>query len=109
MKDFLEGNMIPTRNTLQSTISRYLLRSLSGCVRCAFPPGCSCQKLPEPGVLLLQLSQSSDLLGLEAAVLLPPAVIGRLRHLDEAADLGDGLSPGDQLIGSALLRLGPSG
>lgn len=36
-------------------------------------------------------------------------MIGRLRHLDDAADLGDSLAPGDQLIGSALLRRGPSG
>ena len=56
------------------------------------------QKLLEPGVLLLQLSQSSGFLGLHAAVLLPPTVIRRLRHLDDAADLDDGLALGDQLL-----------
>ena len=56
------------------------------------------QKLLEPGVLLLQLSQSSGFLGLHAAVLLPPTVIRRLRHLDDAADLDDGLDLGDQLL-----------
>jgi hypothetical protein len=39
-----------------------------------------------------------NLLGVYAPVLLPPAVIGRLRHLDEAADVGDGLALSDQLL-----------
>ena len=50
-------------------------------------------------MLLLQLSQPPGLLGLHSPVLLPPAVIGRLRHLDDAADLRDGLALGDQLFG----------
>ena len=72
------------------------------------------QKLFEPGVLLLQLGQSPGLLGLHAAVLLAPAVIGGLRHLDDAADVGDGLALGDQLLGGFeladdLLRRVPEG
>jgi hypothetical protein len=74
---------------------------------------CPRQKLPllrrslrlEPGVLLLQLSQPPGLLGLHPAVLLPPTVIGRLRHLDDAADVGDGLALGDQLLGVLSLRM----
>ena len=31
-------------------------------------------------------------------------MVGRLRHLDHAADLGDGLALGDQLLGGPLLR-----
>jgi hypothetical protein len=31
--------------------------------------------------------------------LLPPAVVVRLRHLNHAADVGDGLGLGDQLLG----------
>jgi len=70
-----------------------------------------CQQLPllrrslrlEPGVLLLQLSQPPGFLGLHPAVLLPPAVVGRLRHLDDAADLDDSLALGDQLLGGLEL------
>ena len=62
-----------------------------------------CKKLFEPGVLLLQLSQPPGLLGLHAAVLLPPAVIRRLRHLDDPADVGHGLALRDQLLGGPLL------
>ena len=62
-----------------------------------------CQKLFEPGVLLLQLGQPPGLLGLHTPVLLPPAVVGRLRHLDDAADVGDGLALGDQLLGGLEL------
>ena len=62
-----------------------------------------CQKLFQPGVLLLQLSQPPGLLGLHPAVLLPTAVVGRLRHLDEAADVDDGLALGDQLLGGLEL------
>ena len=58
------------------------------------------QQFLEPGVLLLQLGQAPGLLGLHAPVLLPPAVVRRLRHLDHAADLDDGLALGDQLLGS---------
>jgi len=31
--------------------------------------------------------------------LLPPTVVGRLRHLDHSADVGDGLALGDELLG----------
>ncbi len=34
------------------------------------------------------------------AILLSPAVIRRLRHLDDTADLDEGLDLGDQLLGS---------
>ena len=64
---------------------------------------CLRQKLLEPCVLLLQLGQPSGLLGLHPPVLLPPAVVGRLRHLDHAADVGDGLALGDQLLGGLEL------
>ena len=47
---------------------------------------------------LLQLSQPFGLLGLHAAVLLLPAVVVRLGHLNGAADVGDGLALGDQLL-----------
>ena len=57
------------------------------------------QQLFEQGVLLLRLGQTPGLLGLHAAVLLPPSVVGRLRHLKDAADVGDGLALGDQLLG----------
>ena len=56
------------------------------------------QKLLEPGVLLVQLSQPPDFLCLHPAVLLPPAVVGMLRHCDGAADIDDGLALGDQLL-----------
>jgi len=67
-----------------------------------------CQKLRllprnlrvEPGVLLLQLRQPSGLLYLHSAVLLPPAVIRRRQHIDDAADVGDTLALDDQLFGS---------
>lgn len=70
------------------------------------------QKLPllqrslrlEPGVLALQLGQSLGLLGLHAAVLLPAAVVRRLCHLDDAANVGDGIALSDQLLGGPLLR-----
>ena len=55
------------------------------------------------GVLLLPLSQPFGLLGLHPAVLLPPAVLSRLRHLDDTADLDDGLALGDQLLGGSEL------
>ena len=38
---------------------------------------------------LLQLSQPPGLLDLHAAVTLSPAVTGRLRHLDDTANVGD--------------------
>ena len=58
-----------------------------------------CQKLFEPGVFLPQLSHPSGLLGLHAPILLPPAVVGRLRHLHDMAYVGNGLAVGDQLFG----------
>jgi len=57
-----------------------------------------CQKLYKPRVLLFQLSQPSGLLGLHAAVLLSPEEIRGLCHLDNTADLDDGLALGDQLL-----------
>jgi len=52
---------------------------------------------------LLQLGQPPGLLSLHPAVLLPPAVIRRLRHLDDAADLDNGLALCDQLLGALEL------
>ncbi|MFZ4566127.1 MAG: hypothetical protein ACOYMY_06660 [Prochlorococcaceae cyanobacterium] len=62
-----------------------------------------CLKPFEAGVLFLQLGQSPGLLGLHPPVLLPPAVVGGLRHLDDATDVGDGLALGDQLLGGLEL------
>nr|WP_255440981.1 hypothetical protein [Synechococcus sp. HK01-R] len=64
---------------------------------------CLRQQLLEASVLLLELGQPPGHLGLHPAVLLPPAVVGRLRHLDEAANLDDGLALGDQLLGGLEL------
>jgi len=57
-----------------------------------------CQKLLEAGVHLLQLSEPFGFLSLYAAVLLFPAVPGRLGDLNGAADVGNGLALGDQLL-----------
>ncbi len=70
---------------------------------CLFQRGL-CQKLFEPGVLLLQLCQPAGLLGLHTPVFLPPAVVCRLSHLDHAAEVGDGFALGDQLLVRSLLR-----
>ena len=59
---------------------------------------CLRQQLLEASVLLLQLGQPFGLLDLHAAVLLLPAVVGRLGDLKGAADVGDGLALGDQLL-----------
>ena len=56
------------------------------------------QKLLEPSDILLQLSQPPGFLGLHPAILLPPAVVGRLRNLDDAAELDNGPALGDQLV-----------
>jgi hypothetical protein len=56
------------------------------------------QKLLETGVFLLQLGQPICYFGLHVSVLLLPAVIGRLRHLNGASDIGKGLAMGDQLF-----------
>ena len=64
-----------------------------------------CEKLFEPRFLLFQLSQPSGLLGLHAATLLSPAVVGRLRDLDDATDVGDGLPLGNQLLRRLSLQL----
>jgi hypothetical protein len=37
--------------------------------------------------------------GPHSPVLLSPAVVSRLRHLDQAADVDDGLALGEQLLG----------
>jgi len=58
------------------------------------------QKLLEASVLLLQLGQPPGIFGLHPTVLLPSAVVGRLRHFDDTADVDDGLALGDQLLGS---------
>jgi hypothetical protein len=57
-----------------------------------------CQSLFEPIVLLLQLGKPLSLLGLHSPVLQSPAVVGRLRHIDDVADVADGLALGDQLL-----------
>ena len=44
------------------------------------------------------MGQPFGLLGLHTPVLLFPAVVGRLGDLNGAADVGDGLALGDQLI-----------
>ena len=67
---------------------------------------CLRQKFLEPGVLVLQLSQPSGLLGLHSPVLLSPAVVRRLHHLQDPADVGDGLALSDQLLGGFELADG---
>jgi hypothetical protein len=52
---------------------------------------------------LVETMAQLGLLALHAAVLLAPAVVGRLRHLDDAAVICDGLAPGDQLLGGLEL------
>jgi hypothetical protein len=71
-----------------------------------------CRQGFELGVLLIQLGQAHDFLGLHPSILLSPAVKSGLRYLDETADLADGPSLGDQLQGDLeladdLLRLVP--
>ncbi len=61
-----------------------------------------CQKLFQPGVLLLQLSQPFGFLSLNAPVLLFPAVVGRLGYLNRPADVGDSLALSDQLLSGWL-------
>ena len=65
---------------------------------------CLRQKILEQGAFLLQLGQPLGLLGLHPAVLLLPAVAGRLGHLNGPAGIGDGLALGDQLLHGSLLR-----
>ena len=50
------------------------------------------------GVLLLQLGQPLGLLGLHARVLVLPAVVSRLGHLDALADIRNSLVQGGQLL-----------
>ena len=57
----------------------------------------------ETGVLHLQLSEAFGLLGLHPSVLLSPAVVGRLGHLDHTTDLDDGLALGDKMLGGLEL------
>lgn len=45
------------------------------------------------------MNQPWGLLGLHPPVLLPPGLLGVLRHLDDATDVSDGLALGDQLLG----------
>jgi hypothetical protein len=55
------------------------------------------------------VGQSPGFLDLHTAVLQSPAVVGGLRHLDDAAGVGDGLALGEQLLSGPLLRRSPSG
>ena len=66
-------------------------------------PGSTPDTRIEPGVLFLELGQLPCLLGLHPAVLLPPAVIRRLSHFDDAANVGDGHGLVDQLLDGPLL------
>ena len=58
-----------------------------------------CQKALDAGVLLLQQSQSRGFVDLLTALLLLPAVAGRLGHIDGTANVGEGLAIGEQLFG----------
>lgn len=65
----------------------------------------SSHKLFDPGVLFLELSLTSSLLGLHPAVVPPPPVLGRLCHPYDTADLDDGLTLDDQLLRGSSLRI----
>jgi len=56
-----------------------------------------------PGRAGTQRASGLCLLGLNAPVLLTSAVVGRLCHLQDPADVGDGLALGDQLLGGLEL------
>lgn len=56
-------------------------------------------------MLLLQLGQPFRLLGLHAAVLLLPVVLGRLGDLDSAANVGYGFALADQLLSGLELAV----
>jgi hypothetical protein len=58
----------------------------------------------EPGVLGLQVLEPLGLVGLQAAVLVPPAVEGLLADAEALADLGDGQALGQ--VGLGLAQLG---
>ena len=49
------------------------------------------------------MGEPLNLLGVHAPVLLPPAVIGRLRRIDDAADVGDAIALSDQLLSGCEL------
>jgi hypothetical protein len=51
------------------------------------------------------LGQAPGFLELHPAVLLPPAVIGQLRHIGHAADLDDGLALSDHCSAVLSLRM----
>src|SRR5262249_10700512 len=58
----------------------------------------------QPGVLGLQLLKPLGLVGLEAAVLVPPPVQGLLAHAEALADLGEAQALGQ--VGLGLAQLG---
>lgn len=62
------------------------------------------QKPFEPVAFHLQLGQPFGLLGLHAALQLPPAVVGRLNDLKRTADINDGLALSKQLVSSLALE-----
>lgn len=55
-------------------------------------------RLPEPLVLDLQVLHAPNLVALQAAVLLAPAVVGDLRHADRADRVANALALRDQHI-----------
>ncbi len=64
-----------------------------------------CQKLFQPGVLLVQLGQSPGPFGKFSPILLVRSVDGLLRHFDHASDIGGDLSLCyRQLLGSCQER-----
>ncbi len=66
------------------------------------------QKLLETRIslsVLLQLSQTPDVLILDTAVLLMPEMMSRVRHLNDAADLDDALALGDGCSAVLSLRM----
>ena len=73
--------------------------SLGGILKHRFFQLGLCQQLIKPPVLLFQLSQPPGFLGLNAPVLLLPAVMCRLRYLDEMANLERSLALDYQLFG----------
>src|SRR3972149_1118361 len=86
--------------------------SLQGLLQDLLVQGLFGHQLLEPCVLHLQLFESLGLVGLHAPVLVPPAVEGRLRHLQLLANLSDTLALGKHPIrlpklADDLLRTGP--
>src|SRR5215207_5889799 len=94
---------------MMSAVSRSSSSRPRGSLRCVE----RCWPSPaQPCVLGLERLQAPDLLGLEPAVLLPPAVVGHLGHTDRAHGVGDALALRDQdvhlaQLGDDLLGLVP--